>query len=313
MRARVALSAAVAAVALSAAAEAQAPQPPISPPPPAPVPAPTPVPAPVPAPTGNFGGGALVAPPNAHFGPGNAVVALRALPERKLEIEATVRASCAGGDVAAGATVAADGSFSAKGTERTEPERGVKVTTTYTMAGTFSTPSAADGTLSATIERRARGRTRRCRTGSVAFGVRRPAGTIGTAGKQLRTRYYGTTSQRGAGPRRPIVLRLSGDGLVISRALFGESVRCSDHTRSTGIDAPRTNARIDAKGRVDDHERYEIKQGTALVKVDDRFTAQLGSAGARGTFSLSDRTTDRTTGRVLQSCKSGEIKWTAEP
>ncbi|HEV7885339.1 MAG TPA: hypothetical protein VGO81_17330 [Solirubrobacteraceae bacterium] len=306
MRARVALSGAVAAVALSAAAEAQAP-PPISPPPPAPVP------APAPAPTGNFGGGALVAPPNAHFGPGNAVVALRALPDRKLEIEATVRASCAGGDVAAGATVAADGSFSARGTERTEPERGVKVTTTYTLTGTFSTPSAADGTLSATIERRAGGRTRRCRTGSVTFGVRRPAGTIGTAGKELRTRYYGTTSQRGAGPLRPIVLRLSGDGLVISRALFGESVRCSDRTRSTGIEAPRTNARIDAKGRVDDHERYEIKQGNALVKVDDRFTAQLGSTGARGTFSLSDRTTDRTTGRVLQSCKSGEIKWTAEP
>jgi hypothetical protein len=303
MRARVALSGAVAAVALSAAAEAQAPPPPASPPPP----------APVRAPAGNFGGGALVAPPNAHFGPGNAVVAVRALPDRKLEIEATVRASCAGGDVAAGATVAADGSFSAKGSERTEPERGVKITTTYTLTGTFSSPSAADGTLSATIERRARGRTRRCRTGSVTFGVRRPAGTIGTAGKELRTRYYGTTSQRGAGPRRPIVLRLSGDGRVISRALFGESVRCSDDTRSTGLEAPRTNARIDAKGRVDDHERYEIKEGNALVKVDDRFTAQLGSAGARGTFSLSDRTTDRTTGRVLQSCKSGEITWTATP
>jgi hypothetical protein len=49
------------------------------------------------------------------------------------------------------------------------------------------------------------------------------------------------------------------------------------------------------------------------VKVNDRFTAQLGSAGARGTFSLSDRTTDRASGRVIQSCKSGEVKWTAAP
>jgi hypothetical protein len=147
MRARVALCGAVAAAALSAAAEAQEPAPPASPPPR----------APVPAPAGNFGGGALVAPPNAHFGPGNVVVAMRALPERKLEIEATVRGSCSGGDIAADATVAADGSFSAEGTERTEPERGVKVTTTYTLTGTFSSPSAADGTVSATIERRARG------------------------------------------------------------------------------------------------------------------------------------------------------------
>src|SRR5919107_2524146 len=76
MRARVVLTGAVAAVALGAVADAQAP-----------------------APTGNFGGGALVAPPNNHFGPGNAVVALRALPDRKLEIEATVRGSCSGGDI----------------------------------------------------------------------------------------------------------------------------------------------------------------------------------------------------------------------
>ena len=290
MRARVALSGAVAAVALSAAADAQAP-----------------------APAGNFGGGALVAPPNNHFGPGNAVVALRALPDRKLEIEATMRGSCAGGELVADTTVAADGSFSVKGTERTEPERNVKVTTTYTLAGTFSSPTAADGTLSATIERRAKGRTQRCRTGDVKFGVRRPDGTIGTAGDRLPTRYYGTTSQRGVGPRRPIVLRISGDGQVVSRALFGESVRCSDRTRATGIEAPRTNAAIDDKGRVNDRERYEVKSGNTLVKVNDRFTAQLGSAGARGTFSLSDRTTDRASGRVIQSCKSGEIRWTAAP
>jgi hypothetical protein len=291
MRARVALSGAAATVALSAAADAQAPAPP----------------------AGNFGGGALVAPPNNHFGPGNAVVALRALPDRKLEIEATVRGSCAGGEFAADTTVAADGSFSVKGTERTEPERNVKVTTTYTLAGTFSSPAAADGTLSATIERRAKGRTQRCRTGDVAFGVRRPDGTIGTAGDRLPTRYYGTTSQRGVGPRRPIVLRISGDGRVISRALFGESVRCSDRTRSTGIEAPRTNAAIDAKGRVDDHERFEVESGNTLVKVNDHFTARLGSAGASGTFSLSDRTTDRASGRVIQSCKSGEVRWTAAP
>jgi hypothetical protein len=309
MRARVALSGAVAAVVLSAAAGAQTPPPTAT----TTTPSPAPTPTPTPAPTGNFGGGALVAPPNEHFGPGNAVVALRALPERKLEIEATVRGSCSGGELAADATVAADGGFSAKGTERTEPERGVKVTTAYTLDGSFSAPSAAVGTISATIERRESGRTRRCRTGLVKFGVRRPAGTIGTQGKELPMRYYGTTSQRGAGPRRPIVLRLSGDGLVISRALFGESVRCSDHTRSTGIEAPRTNARIDGKGRVDDRERYEIKQGNAVVKVDDRFTAQLGSAGARGTLSLSDRTTDRDSGRVIQSCKSGEVRWTAAP
>ena len=266
-----------------------------------------------PAPEGNFGGGALVAPPRDHFGPGNAVVGLRALPERKLEIEATVRASCAGGEIAAATTIAGDGSFSAEGTERTEPERGVRVTTQYKLSGAFSTPGAADGTVAATITRRADGRTRTCRSGTVKFGARRPTGAVGTPGAIPGARYYGTTSQRGVGPRRPIVIRISADGRVIRRALFGESVRCSDNTHLSGIDAPRTNAAIDSEGRVRDVERSKARSGNTVVTFDDRFTAQFGSAGANGTFSLSDTTLDNTTGRILQTCKSGVVKWTAAP
>jgi hypothetical protein len=254
-----------------------------------------------------------VPPPRDHFGAGNAVVGIRALPDRKLEIEATIRGSCGGGDIAADATVAADGSFSADGTQRSRPAPKEQVTTTFKLAGTFTSPTAAGGTLSATLERRADGKTKRCRSGTVKFAVRRPDGVVGKPGAPADARYYGTTSQRGVGPRRPIVLRVSDDGLVISRALFGEAVRCSDDTNSIGLEAPRTNARIDPKGRVDDRERFTIREGNSVVKVNDRFTAELGETGARGTFSLSDRTTDKTTGRVLRTCRSGVVKWTAAP
>jgi hypothetical protein len=266
-----------------------------------------------PAPSGNFGGGALVAPPRDHFGAGNAVVGIRALPDRKLEIEATIRGSCGGGEIAADATVAADGSFSAKGTQRTRPAPKQRVTTTFKLAGAFTSATVADGTISATLKRRADGKTTTCKSGTVKFGVRRPDGVIGKAGATPGARYYGTTSQRGVGPRRPIVLRISDDGLVISRALFGEAVRCSDDTDTSGLEAPRTNAAIDSKGRVDDHERFTIREGNAVVKVNDRFTAEIGETGARGTFSLSDRTTDRTTGRTLRTCRSGVVKWVAAP
>jgi hypothetical protein len=290
MRARVALLGAVAAGLLSAAAAAQAP-----------------------APTGNFGGGALVAPPNDQFGAGNAIVALRALPGGKLDIEATARGRCGAGDIAGSAKVAADGSFSAGGTETTRPAPKERVKTTYTLSGTFSTSSSADGTLSASIERRANGRTTKCRSGKVTFGVRRPDGVLGAPGAPDGARYYGTTTQRAAGPLRPIVLRISSDGLVISRALFGESVRCSDDTQSAGIEAPRTNAPIDSEGRVNDRERFTVREGDAIVKVDDRFTGQFGETGAKGTFSLSDKTTDKQTGRLLRSCRSGVIRWKAAP
>lgn len=264
-----------------------------------------------PAPRGDFGGGGLVAPPRDHFAAGNAVIAMRALPARRVEFEATVRGRCGGGEFAGRARVADDGSFRATGSQRTEPERNLRVLTRYEVAGVFSSARAADGTLKATIERRSEGRTRRCRSGTVRFGVRRPDGRIGATGAPGGARYYGTTSQRGVGPRRPIVLRVSRDGRVISRAMFGQSVRCSDRTRIAGVEAPRTNAPIGSRGRINDRERFTIRQGATIVKVDDRFTGRLGDAGGRGTLSLSDRTIDRATGNVIRSCRSGTVRWTA--
>jgi hypothetical protein len=273
-------------------------------------------------PSGNFGGGALVAPPRAHFGAGNVVIGLRALPSRKLEIEATIRASCpgatgaaktAGADISASAKIAADGAFTTDGAETSEPEPGVRLKTTYELAGKFSSASVVDGTISATIDRGAAGATKRCRTGSVRFGARRPNGELGAPGARPSVRYYGTTAQRGVGPRRAIVLRVSGDGLLITRGLFGESVTCSDGKRSSGIEAPRTNISVNAKGRVSDKERFTINNGTTETRVNDRFSATLGEDGAKGTFSLSDRTIDKASRREIQSCRSGTIKWTAAP
>ena len=90
-------------------------------------------------------------------------------------------------------------------------------------------------------------------------------------------------------------------------------MKCSDDKRSIGIEAPRTNIAIDSKGRVSDHETDKIDNGETFTYIDDRFTAMLGRAGAKGTFSLSDRTVDKVSGNIIQSCESGTIKWTAAP
>ncbi|HEV2787717.1 MAG TPA: hypothetical protein VGV67_15065 [Solirubrobacteraceae bacterium] len=264
-------------------------------------------------PSGNFGGGALVAPPKDLFGAGNAVIGLRALDDRRLEVEATVRAKCTGGDITAAMKIARDGTFSAEGTATQEPSPNEKVTTTYKLAGAFTTARAVEGTISATLRRSVEGRRETCRTGRVAFGARRPDGELGKRGAVKRARYYGTTAQRGVGPRRPIVLRISGDGRLVSRALFGEQVRCSDGTRSIGIEGPSTNLTIGRTGRVRDRETYTIDNGATRTHVEDSFTAVFGRRGAKGTFSLSDRTVDKATGNVVQSCRSGEVNWTAAP
>lgn len=265
-------------------------------------------------PAGNFGGGALVAPPKDLFGAGNAVIALRALDKRRLEIEATVRAKCAGGDLQVATKVATDGTFAVDGSSTQEPISGEKVKTTYKLAGAFTGASTANGTVSATLVSSAEGQeTQTCKTGEVKWEVRRPDGELGNREARPRAFYYGTTAQRSTGPRRPIVLRLSGDRKRIARALFGEQVKCDDDTRSIGIEAPRTNIAIDSNGKVSDHETDRIDNGATYTYIDDRFTATIGRAGAKGTFSLSDRTIDKLSGNVIQSCTSGTIKWTAAP
>lgn len=266
-------------------------------------------------PEGNFGGGALVAPPTKLLDAGNAVVAIRARSTRALDIEATVRARCSGrrntgGDIIADARVGADGRFSTTGTTTQEPV-GARVRTTYRISGAFRSRSAADGTLSATVERTQDGTTTRCRTGTVAFAVRRPDGRLGAAGAAPRARYHGTTTQRSVGPLRPITLRVSADGRRITRALFSHALRCSDDTRSIGVEGPRENIPIGRSGTVEDRDRFTFDDGGRRVYVDDRFTAQLGSRGARGTLSLSDRTIDIASGNTIQTCETGTIRWKA--
>ena len=154
-------------------------------------------------PAGHFGGGALVAPPKNLFGAGNVVIALRALDKGRLEIEATVRAKCAGGDLQVATKVAADGTFAADGSSTQEPASGEKVKTTYKLAGAFTSASAAKGTVSATLVSSSEGQdSETCKTGEVKWEMRRPDGELGNRETRPQAFYYGTTAQRGIGPRR---------------------------------------------------------------------------------------------------------------
>ena len=144
------------------------------------------------------------------------------------------------------------------------------------LKGRFTAAGAAEGTIAATITQSIEGSAETCKSGTVKFSVRRPTTGAGSPGAPKAARYYGTTTQRGTGPNRPIVLRVNSNGRRLTRGLFGESVRCNDGKLSIGVEAPRTNIPIDARGRVDDRERFKLTEGETIVHVDDRFTA--GSA-----------------------------------
>lgn len=283
---------ALAALAPAATALAQAPAPPI----------------------GNFGGGVVLPPPSDPLGAGNAVLGIRATAGGKLKIEATVRASCGGGTFPARTKLAADGSFVAKGTNRRRPEPGVRVKTTYRISGTLTATGIDDGSAKATTEVRVKGRkTVSCRSGAVAYKVRRPSGVIGTPGAAPSARYYGITSESRSGPRRGIVLRVSADGKSLTRSLYAVTLRCGKLVLPDIVDTPRRDLPIDAQGRVSDVVRTTFRDRRTVTRSNERFVGTLGATGAAGRLSITERTRSRKTGKLTETCRTGTVKWTAAP
>ncbi len=257
------------------------------------------------APLGNYGGGAVVAPPRSLYAAGNMLIGLRAH-GGELRMNVAMTLSCSqDAQFSARARPAADGSFRATGTSSSDGVR-----TRYVVAGTISGISAA-GTASARTSIRRRGRTTRCPASKVRWQARRATGEIGIPPAAPKERMYGTTSQRLNGPRRAIALRLSSDGTRLARALYDVTVRCAKRTLTDTYDAPKRNLAIAADGRVRDVERFTFSDRRTVYRSTERFKATIGAGGARGTFSTVARIADRRSGRTLVRCSSGTVRWTA--
>jgi len=265
------------------------------------------------APAGNYGGGAVVAPPRSIYNAGNMLVSLRATGDGRVQINAAVILSCSEDAVLRlVVTPATDGTFEAKGVRARRTGRGGRVRTDYSIAGTIAGASAG-GTATARNSITRGGRTQRCPRATVRWQARRATGDIGLAPPLARARMHGTTSQRLAGPRRAITLRLSSDATKLTRALYEVTVRCGSQTLTDTFDAPRRNLPIAADGSVRDVERFTFRARRTIYRSVERFDAKVGAAGASGTFSVTSRTADRRTGRTLRRCRSGTVRFKAAP
>jgi hypothetical protein len=254
---------------------------------------------------GNFGGGAVVAPPAVPFSAGNMVIGLRAGGDTRVRITATIVAACASGTFDTVATVAADGTFSATGGSRQANTRA-----SYAISGTLSaTPS---GTATVRFKRTVNDRTRRCRAEGVRWEARRALGGFGEpAAVAPGALLLGTVGQREGGARRGIALRISDDAKTLRRAIYGVTLRCSHDTRSVTFDLPRDDLAIASSGRVGDRESGRRRTKTTTLSYVERFGATLGSGGAEGFFSVNVTVRRRSTGRRISRCRSGVVRWSA--
>jgi hypothetical protein len=256
---------------------------------------------------GNFGGGAVVAPPASPFSAGNMVIGLRAGGGPQVRITATIVAACASGTFDTLATVAADGTFSAAGSSRQSNTRASSA-----IIGTLS--ASPSGTATAHFKRTINDRTRRCGAEGVQWQARRALGGFGDAGAVVPDALLlGTTGQRERGARRGIALQVSSDGTTLRRAIYGLTLRCDGDTRSVTYDLPADDLAIGADGRVSSREAGKRRTKTAIFSYVERFGATLGSTGAEGFFSAKLTIRRRSTGRRISTCRSGVVRFSAAP
>ena len=261
-------------------------------------------------PAGNYGGGAVLAPPKSIAGAGNMLISF-SVSGGDVRVRASPGARCETAPIKTTVPLTADGTFSAIGVSRATPGGGRRITTTYDISGTIDGNSAS-GTARGATSVATRGRaTRRCTSGNVRWGARRASGELGAAGAVAKARLYGTTSQRLEGPRRAIVLRVSSDATKLTRALYDVTLTCGTRKRTDIYDAPRRNLTIEDDGTFADVERFEYRDRTTIQRDDERFAGQIGAAGANGTFSVVSRVTDRRSGKTISTCRSGRVTWAA--
>ena len=252
--------------------------------------------------TGDFGGGAVVAPPASPFAAGSMVLSLRADGSSNVRIDATLVGNCASGTFTATVPVAADGTFSAFGTVRQAATR-----MRYELRGTLTETPA--GTATARFQRRVGNRTRRCSAEGVRWDARRrSAGTGTTTATRPATTLFGLSDQTSP---RGLVLRIAPDGRTLSRALYGVTLRCSGGVSSPTFDLPRDDLAILPDGRVSDRETGTRRTSTSILKYVERFGATLGSAGGEGIYSVELTVRNRRTGKRLTRCRSGVVRWSA--
>jgi opacity protein-like surface antigen len=263
-------------------------------------------------PEGNYGGGTIVDPPKSPYEKGNAVVTLRVVGSG-VQVLARTGSTCDARTFPAQAVLAADGSFATSGSySQTVPKGRVRVA--YKLTGTVGA-AGAGGTVSTRTTVTRRGRVAgRCGSGAIAWIARLPTGQIGAPGPpgQPGARMYGTTSQLVGKRHHGIVLRFSADGTRLTRALYALNENCHHPPGTTSFDVPGKSLAITPGGTVSDVERFTLKLSARVrVRLIERFSATVGSAGATGTFQDRARYYDVRTNRTLDRCDTGRVKWTA--
>ncbi len=264
-------------------------------------------------PVGNYGGGAIAVPVSEKTIAKDMLLAIRARSGGRIGVDGQLAASCAPGTIAGDAKLAADGSFTLRGTSTRRPLVGVTETTTFVVKGAL-TADAGYGTASVTVRVRAKRRAARtCKSRTVSWAVRRAGPPGAPAPAPAESTLYGLTSQSGARAKRALVLHATSGGRSIDRLVLGYRVTCERHRVVVSDDvnfSPEFDVGADGSFRT--VERFNRTFADVRLRTTVVVSGQFDQAGgAAGTLAVTQRYTDRKTGRSVDACTTGTRTWSA--
>jgi hypothetical protein len=263
---------------------------------------------------GNFGGGALAVPVSEKTVAKDMVLSLRAQSGGRLGVDGQLYTRCGLATINGDAKLAADGSFTSSGAAKTKPVVGVTETSSFVVKGHL-TADGGTGTAHATLRVRvSRHAIRTCTSRTVSWTVRRGGGTAGApAPAPADSLLYGLTSQRGPHAKRALVLHTTSGGHSIDRVVVGYRAKC-DRGRVNVADELNYSPEFDVTptGSFRHVETFTVPFSDVVAHTTVVMRGQFfQGAGAAGKLSVTERFTNRKTGKRVDVCATGTLTWSA--
>jgi hypothetical protein len=266
-------------------------------------------------PSGNLGGGAIALPVDEDTVAKDMLLSIRALANGRMGVDGHLYTSCGHATIKGKTSLAADGTFTLRGTATRKPVVGVTERTSFTVTGRL-TGDGGTGTASATVRARAGKRPQRtCTSRTVRWTVRRSGSPAAPAPAPADATLFGLSAQDGPNAKRPVVLHVTKGGRAIDRLVVAFRAPC-DMRRLIVTDDVNYSPEFDvaADGSFRSVERFRLNFPDVIQRTTIVLRGQFDAAGAvAGRLAVTQRYTNRRNGRRVGVCRTATQSWSARP
>lgn len=265
--------------------------------------------------TGNFGGGAIAVPVNENSVARDMLLSIRAVASGRIGVDGQMYTNCGHATIKGKTSLAADGSFTLRGTAIRKPVVGVTERTTFTVTGTL-TADGATGTAMASVRAKAGKRAARsCNSRTVRWTVRGPGEAPAPAPAPAEATLFGLTAQSGTNAGKAVVLHVTKAGRAIDRFVLAFRAPCEERRIVVTDDVNYSpEFAVAADGSFRFVERFRVNFSDVAQRTTIVVRGQFDQAGAvAGRVAVTQRYTNRRNGKRVDVCKTGTLAWSARP